>query len=121
MLAPTEWQNSITVGEKYRAGVESCSSVLMVRTTVKIADRLRVLISSVIFSYNGNEGMISSSAISPKRKTSPFLKRGVPYFQLEHTGIFPGMQLPSRTILVAFRLRTVLILSGSKPFPVSAK
>ena len=121
MLAPTEWQNSITVCEKHRAGVESCSSVLMVRTTVKIADRLWILISSVIFSYNGNEGMISSSAISPKRKTSPFLKRGVPYFQLEHTGIFPGMRLPSRTILVAFRLRAVLILSGSKPFPVSAK
>jgi len=83
---------------------------------MKIADRLWILISSVIFSCNGNKGMMSSSAISPKRKTSPFLKRGVPYFQLEHTGIFPGMRLPSRTILVAFRLRVVLILSGSKPF-----
>ena len=41
--------------------------------------------------------------------------------QLEHTDIFPGMRLLSRTILVVFRLRAVLILSGSKPFPVSAK
>lgn len=58
MLAPTEWQKSITAGEKHRAGVESCSSVLMVRTTMKIADRLWILISSVIFSCNGNKGMM---------------------------------------------------------------
>ena len=98
MLAPTEWKNSITAGEKHRVGVESCSSVLMVRTTMKIADGLWILISYVIFSCNGNKGMMNSSAISPKRKTSPFLKRGVPYFQLGHAGIFPGIRLPSRMI-----------------------
>lgn len=61
---------------------------------MKIADRLWILISSVIFSCNGNKEMMSSSEISPKRKTSPFLKRGVPYFQLEHTGIFSECGCP---------------------------